>query len=90
MLMVAVIAPGAVVMVVVAVVMAMVMAVAAVVMAVAAVAVAVAQVVSAVVMAVVGSEENEYFSFVSHSNGPNRVRDSYKAPIASCESLKFF
>ena len=86
MLMVAVIAPGAVVMVVVAVVMAMV----AVVMAVAAVVVAVAQVVSAVVMAVVGSEKNEYFSFVSHINGPNRVRDSYKAPIASCESQKFF
>ena len=62
---------------------AVVMAVAAVVMAVAAVVMAVAQVVSAVVMAVVGSEKNEYFSFLSHSNGPNRVRDSYKAPMAS-------
>jgi hypothetical protein len=79
--MVAVIAPGAVVMVVVAVVMAMVMVVVAVVMAVAAV--VVAQVVIAV-------RKNEYFSFIRHSNGPNRVKDSYKVPIASYESLEFF
>ncbi len=86
MLMVDVMAPGAVVMVVVAVVMAMVMVVVSVVMAVAAVVVAVAQ----VVIAVVGYEKNEYFSFIPHSNGQNRVRDSYKAPIASYESLEFF
>jgi hypothetical protein len=84
---VAVIAPGAVVMVEVAVVMAMVMAVAAVVMAVAAVVVAGAQVVSALVMTVVGSEKNKYFSFVSHNNGPNRVRDSYKR-LSLSTSLK--
>ncbi len=38
----------------------------------------------------VGSEKNKYFSFLSHSNGPSRVRDSYKASIALYESLEFF
>ncbi len=37
-----------------------------------------------------GSEKNKSFSFLSHSNGPSRVRDSYKASIALYESLEFF
>ena len=72
-------AVGAAVMAVAAVVM---MAVAAVVMAV----VSVVAAVSRVVLTVAGSEKNKYFSFLSHSNGPSRVRDSYKASIASYES----
>ncbi len=42
------------------------------------------------VLTVVGSEKNKYFSFLGHSNGPSRVRDSYKASIALYESLEFF